>query len=833
MTLATGTQVGRYEIRSQIGAGGMGEVYLAEDSELRRTVAIKILPEALASNQQRLRRFVQEAKAASALNHPHILTIYEIGTIESLRFIVTEFIDGDTLRERIMAGMKLTDILEIAIQATSALAAAHAAGIIHRDIKPENIMVRRDGYIKLLDFGLAKLTAPEGSTTDPEGPTRSMVNTSEGTVIGTANYMSPEQAKGTHIDERTDLWSLGAVIYEMTTGHVPFPGETSTEVISLILQKEAAPLTRFARDVPAELERIVRKSLSKDCEERYQSAKDVLIDLRNLKRKLEVDAEIERTAPPELRSTMSTGSERSAPATASPIAAASSASVAPVTASSVEYLVSNIKRHKLTTIIALFVIAAGLVGSGLYLHKRNTDLAIDSIAVLPFVNQNADPDSEYLSDGVTESIINNLTQLPTLRVIPSSSAFHYKGKEIDPLTAGKELGVRAILTGRILQRGDDLTISAALVDVRENKQLWGEQYNEKASDLLSVQREIARQITGGLRLKLTGEQQSRIARRLTDNPEAYQLYLKGRFYWNKRTSESLRKSVDCFNEAIAKDPSFALAYSGLADAYGLLSGFGAASPQESLPQANAAARKAVELDDTLAETHTSLGLAYTVNWAWSDATKEFQRAIELNPNYATAHHWYSDGPLLAEGRFDEAIAEMKRAQELDPLSLIIHTEVGMIYIYARQYDKAIEPLQKTIEMDQTFYFAHLNLAVAYHMKGAVQEALEEYQIAYKLNDDPTVLGFLGHFQATSGKRNEALKTLSQMTEISQHRYVPAYSLAQVYAGLGERDQAFQWLEKSYQDHATDLVLIKVDPTLDNLHSDSRFADLVRRVGLRY
>jgi len=833
MTLVAGTQLGRYEIRSQIGAGGMGEVYLAEDTELRRTVAIKILPEALASNQQRLRRFVQEAKAASALNHPHILTIYEIGTIESLRFIATEFIDGDTLRERIMAGMKLTDILEISIQATSALAAAHAAGIIHRDIKPENIMVRRDGYIKLLDFGLAKLTAPEGSPIDPEGPTRSMVNTSEGTVIGTSNYMSPEQAKGTHIDERTDLWSLGAVIYEMTTGHVPFPGETSTEIISLILQKEAAPLTRFARDVPAELERIVRKSLSKDCEERYQSAKDLLIDLRNLKRKLEVDAEIERTVPPDLRSAMSTGSEQSAPASDSHIAAASSASVAPVTASSVEYLVLSIKRHKLTAIIALFVIVVGLVLSGLYLHKRNTDVAIDSIAVLPFVNQNADPNSEYLSDGVTESIINNLTQLSNLRVIPSTSAFHYKGKDIDPLTAGKELGVRAILTGRILQRGDNLTISTALVDVRENKQLWGEQYNEKASDLLSVQREIARQITGGLRLKLTGEQQTRLARPLTDNPEAYQLYLKGRFYWNKRTSETLRKSIDCFNQAIEKDPSFALAYAGLADAYGLLSGFGAASPQESLPQANAAARKAVELDDTLAETHTSLGFAYTANWAWPDAAREFQRAIELNPNYATAHHWYSDGPLLAEGRFDDAIAEMKRAQELDPLSLIINTEVGMVYIYARQYDKAIEPLQKTIEMDHTFYFAHLNLAVAYSMKGAVREALEEYQIAYKLNDDPTVLGLLGHFQAITGKQNEALKTLSQMTEISQRRYVPAYSVAQVYAGLGERDQAFQWLEKSYQDHATDLFLIKVDPTLDNLHSDPRFADLVRRVGLRY
>jgi serine/threonine protein kinase len=452
MTLATGTRLGRYEIRSKIGEGGMGEVYLSRDLELDRTVAIKILPETLASDQQRLQRFIQEARAASALNHPHILTIYEIGVTGSSRFIATEFIDGETLRQRMSAGLNLAEALEIAIQVGSALAAAHAAGITHRDIKPENIMVRHDGYIKVLDFGLAKLTEPKGSTTDTEAPTRAMVNTDAGTVMGTANYMSPEQAKGTPVDARSDLWSLGAVLYEMITRHVPFPGETPTETISLILQREPAPLTRFAHEVPSELERIVTKTLTKDREERYQTAKDLLIDLKSLKRKLEVDAEIERTVTPELRSPASTSS---GPTTATASGAVSTTTPAAAhSPSSAEYIASGIKQHKLAAAIALLVLLVAAFGVGAYLHARNTEVAIESIAVLPFIDQNHDPDSEYLSDGLTEGIINSLTQLPRLKVIARSSVFRYKGKETDPFLAGKELGVRAILTGRIVQRGD-------------------------------------------------------------------------------------------------------------------------------------------------------------------------------------------------------------------------------------------------------------------------------------------------------------------------------------------------------------------------------------------
>ena len=835
MTIDSGTKLGRYEVRSPLGAGGMGEVYLALDTELDRTVAIKILPEVLATDEQRLQRFVQEAKAASALNHPHILTIYEIGTIGATRFIATEFIDGDTLRQRIDAGIKLVDILEISIQAGSALAAAHAAGIIHRDIKPENIMVRRDGYIKVLDFGLAKLTGPGGSTPDAEAPTRAMVNTGAGTVMGTANYMSPEQAKGVSVDTRTDLWSLGAVLYEMIARHVPFSGETPTETLSLILQKEPAPLTRFAHDVPAELERIVIKALTKDREERYQTAKDMLIDLRNLKRKIEVDAEIDRTIPPEYRgavATKSTSSGQSAPVTGSDSAASTGAN----STSSAEYIVSGIKQHKLAVSVvaglALIAVVAGVIGIGAYLRGGGAETAIESIAVLPLVNQNRDPDSEYLSDGLTESIINSLTQLPNLKVIPSSSAFRYKGKEIDPLIAGKELGVRAVLTGRIMQRGDNVTISAALIDVRDNQQLWGEQYSEKVSELLSVQREIAKQITNNLRLKLSGAVQTRAVKRDTDNPDAYQSYLKGRFYWNKRTGEGLKKSIEFFNQAIEKDPNYALAYAGLSEAYGLLPSYTAVLPKDAFPQAKAAARKALEIDDTLAEAHVGLANVLTsYDWNFVASERELRRAIELNPNYATAHQWLSDGPLLATGRFEEAHAAMKRAQDLDPLSLIINAEAGTNYIYARQYDKAIEKLRKTIEMDQSFYYAHWALGEALAMKGSFAEAINEYRIALRLVDDPNVLALIGHVDAVSGKRDEALKIIEQLKEISKQRYVAAYAFAEVYAALGDKDQAFQWLEKSFQDRAPDLVFFRIDPLIDNLRSDPRCDEFGRRAGL--
>ena len=839
MSLSTGTKLGRYEIRSKIGAGGMGEVYLAQDTELDRMVAIKILPEALASDPQRLQRFVQEAKAASALNHPHILTIHEIGTTANSRFIATEFIDGETLRQHVNAGMKLSDILETAIQICGALSAAHSAGIIHRDIKPENIMVRRDGYIKVLDFGLAKLTEPQGSTTDTEAPTKAMVNTGAGTVMGTANYMSPEQAKGTHVDARTDLWSLGAVLYEMITGRVPFHGETPTETVSLILQKEAAPLTRFTNEVPAELERIVTKALTKDREERYQTAKDLLIDLRNLKRKIEVDAEIERTVAPELRPSVSTGGGQSVTPTGSGGVAATTSAKTAHSASSAEYIVSGIKQHKVAVAViaslVLIAVGAGVIGMSAYLRARNSEVAIESIAVLPFVNQNHDPDSEYLSDGVTESIINSLTQLPSLKVMARSSVFRYKGKEADPMAAGKELGVRAVLTGRIMQRGDSLTISTELLDVRDNKQLWGEQYQRKVSDLLAVERDIAREITGNLRLKLSGPEQSRVVKHYTENPEAYQLYLKGRFYWNRRTEEGARKGIEYFQLAIDKDPTYALAYTGLADCYSILGtsyNVASLSPSEAIPKAKSAATKALEMDDTLAEAHTSLAyIRLNYDWDWAGAEREFKRAIELDPNYANAHHWYSHY-LMAMSRPEESLAESKRALELDQLDLVMNIHLGWHYIYAHQYDLAIAQFRKTLEMDPNYGLTHWYLGQAYALKGMYAEAETELLKAkYLLQQNVAVEADIGYAYAASGKGGEAKKVIDELKQSSKQRYISSYYLALIYTGLGEKDSAFEWLENAYRERSDLLIYLKVDSRLDSLRSDARFAELVWRVRL--
>ncbi len=830
MGLIAGTKLGRYEIREQIGAGGMGEVYLALDTELDRTVAIKILPEVLASDPKRLLRFTQEAKAASALNHPHILTIYEIGTTGTSPFIATEFIDGETLRRRIRSGsLTLNEILDIAIQTAGALVESHAAGIIHRDIKPENVMVRRDGYVKVVDFGLAKLTEP--SFIDSEAATRTMVNTGEGTVMGTANYMSPEQAKGTKVDERTDLWSLGAVLYEMISGQAPFDGKTPTETISLILQKEPAPLTRYTHEIPAELERIVSKALTKNREERYQTARDLLIDLRNLKRKLEVDAEIDRTVSPELRSATSTTAGQGTPTTASGAAAGTALAGASPAPSSAEYIVSGIKQHKLIAAIAVMTLVLGAVGLGLYLRAPNTAVSIQSIAVLPFQNRSTEADTEYLSDGLAESLIYRLSQLPNLKVIPTSSVFHYKGKEIDPVKVGQELGVNAVLSGRMVQRGDQLTISAELVDVRNNRLLWGEQYDRKMSDLLQTQRQIAREIVDKLRLKVSGQEKG-LAKHYTESNEAYQLYLKGRFYWNKRTGDAIKKSIEYFNQAIEKDPSFVLAYAGLADCYVVPAN--RLPPREAMPKAKAAAKRALELDDSLAEAHTSLArVLATYDWDWAGAEKEYKRAIELNPQYATAHQWYG-GWFEAKGQHNEAIAERKLALELDPLSLIINFELGLAFYYAHDYDSAIEQFQKTLELDPNPPPIRQFLPAAYEQKGMYADAIAGFKKATPLgagSEWSYLMAGLGHVYAVSGQKDEARKVLDELKQLSGQQYVPATSIALVYAGLGEKDQAFVWLEKGLAERSFQMQWLKVEPRWDNLRSDPRFTDLVRRVGL--
>ena len=815
------TTISHYRILTKIGAGGMGEVFLAEDTRLNRKIALKILPADVVANEDRMRRFVQEAKSASALNHPNIITIYEIDQVDSVYFIASEFIDGQTLRERMRnEGRKLGEALGLAVQISSALSAAHAAGIIHRDIKPDNIMLRRDGIVKVVDFGLAKLTEQSPSQmVDLDASTRAVVKTEAGVVLGTAIYMSPEQARGLPVDVRTDIFSLGVVLYEMVAGCLPFSGKSTTEVLGeIISEHEPPPLARYSREVPAELERIVSKALRKDRDERYQTIKDLLLDLQSLKQELEFERKLERST-----------SQKSERFTANRERATTTAGH---TKSGIRKSPKVIERKTWTILIAAVLLLAAVIGAYLYFGRTRRGGAIESIAVLPLVNASNNPDTDYLSDGISESLINSLSQLPGVKVIASTSSLRYKGKEVDPKEVARTLGVEAILTGRVSQRDDNLLINVELIRAEDKTQIWGEQYDRKTTDLLTVQREIAREITSNLRLKLSGSEEGRVTRHYTENPEAYQLYLKGRFYWNKRTGDGARKAIGYFQQAIEIDPNYALAYAGLADAYQLLNLFADASPQEAFTKAKTAAKRALEIDETLAEAHTSLAQAvFFYDRNYPEAQREYQRAIQLNPNYATTHQWYGVTYLAKMGRFDEAIAELKRAQELDPLSLPINADFGNTYIQARQYDKAIEQLRKTLEMDQSFYFAHALLGMAYQMKGDFHNALDEYQQARKLNDDPFVLALLGNLYAVSGRKDEALKILDQLKQLSKQRFVYAYGIALVYVGLDDKDQAFQWLEKSFQDHEARISRLKVDPLFDSVRSDARYADLIHRIGL--
>ena len=824
--------ISHYRILKKLGAGGMGEVYLAEDMNLGRQVAVKVLARELTNNPDHLRRFEREARAASALNHPNILTVYEIGQADGAHFIATEFIEGESLSQRMHRGaMGVAEVLDIGIQVASALAAAHGAKIVHRDIKRDNIMVREDHLVKVLDFGLAKLVQEEAHEVDSEGVTKALLKTTPGLVLGTTQYMSPEQARGLEVDERTDIWSLGVVLYRMVTGKPPFEGSTVSDVIASILKTEPAPLVNEVEPVPRELEQIISKALRKDREDRYQHIKDLLIDLRDCKQELEFSSRLGASVSRQRQSGQSSPSAQFDPDVVTGV------ETDLLTASGNKSIVNEIKRHKLGLAAALIVLF-GLVAIGALAYSRYFAAAdqtgIDSLAVMPFVNDTGDPEMEYVSDGLSESLINNLSQLPGLKVIARSSAFRYKGKNVNAEEVAQALGVKSILTGRVLRHGNALEISVELMDARDKTHMWGGQYNRTGSDLMAMQQEIAQEISRTLRLKLSRADQNRVRDLHTANGEAYELYLKGRFYWNKRTGESLKQSLVYFNQAIEKDPTYALAYVGLADAYNVIPFYSVGTPQECYPKAKEAARRALELDDTLAEAHTALAaVLIDYDWNLSGSNREFERAIELNPNYPSAHHWYARENLTIMGNFDRALFEMRRAQELDPLSLIINANYGKAYFNARRYDEAIQQLRKTLEIDQNFFVAHHYLGSAYAMKGDYSNALSEYQKAHQLNgSDPHVVALTGRLYAITGKRAEALATIAQLKSMTTERYVPDYSIALVYAALGDKDQAFGLLEKSYRDHTVDMLTLYYDPLMDNLRSDPRFADLQRRVGLK-
>jgi len=761
--------VSYYRILKKLGAGGMGEVYLAEDTRLGRQVALKFLPASYQYDEDRRSRFLKEARAASALRSPNIAAIYDIGEHDGAMFIVMEYVAGEVLSQRIDRGTLPTgDVIDIATQIAEALDEAHSLGVIHRDVKSSNLIVTERGLLKMLDFGLAKMIHP-GASSDSADPTVALGGqTAFGVVLGTVSYMSPEQALGRDLDRRSDIFSFGVVIYEMLTGRLPFEGASTTAIIDSIVHKEPIAVARFNYDVPPELERIVRKCMEKDRERRYHSAREASIDLRNLRRDSDTSAITTAGTP---RKTQTT-------------------------------------------------------------RRGRSRKAIDSLAILPLLNASGDPDTEYLSDGITESIINNLSQLPKLRVMARSTVFRYKGKEIDPQSVGRELGVRAALTGRLLQRGDLLIIKAELVDADDGSHLWGEQYNRQLSDIFTIEEEISREISDKLRLKLSGAEKKQLTKRYTENTEAYRLYLKGRFYWNKRAADSIKKGIEYFQQAIESDPGYALAYAGLADSYNILASYSTLPPKEAFPMAKAAATRALELDDKLAEAHTSLAFVkFGYDWDWPGSEREFKQAIQLNPGYATARNWYAVC-LAALGRQDEAFEQVKLAHDLDPLSLPINTNLGWLLHLAGRFDEAIEQYLKTIELDEGFGLAHRRLGQTYEQKQMYGEAIAEFQKALASSgEDVELLSARGHFHAALGETDKANDVLEQLSYLAKHRYVPAYLIARVYLGLGDYARVFELLEKACDERYGYLAYLNVEPLFDGIRTDPRFLEIVRRVGL--
>jgi serine/threonine protein kinase/tetratricopeptide (TPR) repeat protein len=830
--LATNTTLSHYRILSKIGAGGMGEVYLAQDTKLDRKVALKILPADLASNRDRMERFNREAKSAAALSHPNIAQIFEIGEHNGTHYIAMEFIEGVTLRDKIYGEKtELRKLLRYLQHVAEGLAKAHAVGIVHRDLKPDNIMITRDGHAKVLDFGLAKLIETEladASAGDREDVATAIMKqqSTPGVIMGTVGYMSPEQAQGKtdEIDQRSDIFSFGCILFEAATGKKPFDGDSIVKSLHSLIYEPAPQIKDLNPAAPADLQRIVRRCLAKDKEERYQSIKDVAIELKELRRGLENGADLDTTVPPLVSSVRPVSTDSGS------ISSTTSARSVPPTVSSAEYVVQGIQRHKLVLAIALAIMIGAVMLFAYFLHARNSQVAIDSIAVLPFQNRSSGADTEYLTDGLAESLIYRLSQLPNLKVSPTSSVMRYKGKETDVKTIAGELGVNAVMTGRLAQRGDKLTISVELVDVRNNKVLWGEQYERTMSDLLATQREIAAAITQKLQLKLAGSEAKGITKRYTDNNEAYQLYLKGRFHFARRTKDELERAIEVYQQAIKLDPKFSLAYVGVAESYVVMPSFPYMSPKQAFPQAKAAIAKALELDPELPEAHTISGMiAATYDWNWAEAERQFKRSLELDPSLALTHYRYAWVYLSPMGRHREAVAEMERAMEIEPLSLIQGANFAGVLMYARQFDRAVEQAKKTYDLDPTFFGSQNWLCHTYDAKGMYAESLS---ISEKKSESSfPSLAPMGYAYAKAGRRREAEEVINRWKELAKTKYVLDYWVAVTYVGLGEKDAAFAELEKAYQARDWFLPRIKTDPFMDPLRDDPRFKDLVRRLGL--
>lgn len=837
--------IAHYRILQRLGKGGMGEVFLVEDTKQHgRKVALKVLPGDLTKEENRVRRFKQEARAVLALNHPNILTVFEIGEAADTYYIAAEYIDGETLRQCLWTDpLKVDEVLGVGIQVAMALEAAHAAGIVHRDIKPENIMLRRDRFardrfVKVLDFGLAKLTERDTPGADPDAVTMPVSETNPGAVIGTTGYMSPEQAVGDSIDARSDIFSLGVVLYEMVAGQPPFKGRTDSHTRVSILDHDPTPLLQHVANAPRQLERIVSKALAKDRSKRYQTMTDLKLDLEQLRDELHFTGSNSFEEPNEARGQHSATTEGTRPRPTHHNPQANTVADEPVPASSViDQQPAAAKRGKLLYLVPVLLLV--LIAGTLAYWKYFPAPPINSVAILPFVNDSKDQNAEYLSDGITESIINSLSQLPDLKVMSRNAAFRFKGRDLDPQEAGRSLNVGAVLTGRLVKLGDRLVIRTELIKVADGSQLWGSEYNTSVADIFAVQDEVSKKISQSLRLKLTGEDEEKLAKRYTRDAEAYQLYLKGRYFWNKRNEEGFRNGINYFKQAEERDPTYALAFSGLADSYALLCDIGVVAPVNEMSKAKAAAQKAVDADPTLAEAYTSrafVKLAY--DWDWLGAEVDFQQALKLNPKYPTAHQWYASY-LMQMGKFGRAKAEIEEAHNLDPLSPIISSNAGLYSYYEHNYDDAIAKYKLTLKSDPDFWVARHYLALAYVQKGMYAEAITELRALIKappsgpvpdqvIETETEASASLGFAYAMAGKRAEAQAILDQIQALSQRRYVSGIYFAIVYAGLKDNDQAIEYLNQAFASRHPGLVLIRIDPIFDGLRSDDRFKALVAR-----
>jgi len=804
----TGRQVGHYLIQKQLGSGGMGEVYLAQDVGLHRSVALKLLDSTLTGDSATRTRFLREARLASALDHPSICTIHEVGEAAGRLFIAMQYVGGETLR-RVIGGrpLGLDSLLSISLQVADALSAAHSQGIIHRDIKPANIIITPRGQAKVLDFGLAKLLERA------EGEVETHL-TMTGAVMGTPVAMSPEQARGEHVDHRSDIFSFGVVLYEMATGRIPFSGRSKADVISALLNQAHTPAAELNKEITTRLSAVVDRALAKEPSERYQTMAEVIADLRQVVKEVggldrlfsssDLPRGVVPLVPPRRQGWLGVSGRR----------------------------IQGRAARVLFAVMAVLFVGLALA---IYSSRREqppTNMPIKSIAVLPFKPLSAESRDEALELGMADTLINKLSNIRQVTVRPLSAVRQYAGLEQDAATAGREQRVDAVLDGNIQRSGETMRVTVRLVRVADGREIWAERFDEKLTDIFSVQDSVSSKVSGLLAVTLTGDEKEQLTKRQTGDVEAYQLYLIGRYHLNRLTDDGFRKGRDYFQQAIDKDPNYALAYAGLADAYNRLSGFNAISPKEGFAKAKAAAMKALELDDKLAEAHTMLGVVnFFYDWDWAGAETEFRRAIEINPDYSDAHQMYSYH-LSAMGRFDEGVGEMRRAQELDPVSLEKNVGIGEALYYQRRYDEAIEQYQRVLEMDPNSGLTHWAIGNVYVEKGRYEEAIAEYQKAIPLSgDSPDEPASLACAYALSGKRREARVILDQLKEHSKQSYIPPTIIAFIYTGLGEKDQAFAWLDKAYDGRDSILVYLKSEPTYDGLRSDQRFAALLRRVGL--